>query len=448
MRFNRRSEERSTPVTWDTFFAQNIGAFKAFSGKAVSEETALKNSVVWRSTSMIADAVASLPPRAYTEDKDGRPVPADLPAWIRKPSVIAPGARVPDIRRYDFMHQMLVSILLWGNAYARIIRRGSDGQILSLLLLNPAWVNCLWVLNSLGQPTGIRQYQVYGGQWLSSKDIFHVQGMTLPGRPHGMSVIGQAREAVGLGLTLEEFGARYFAQGSMHKVVLKVPNTGNLSSAQKSTIVKDYEQFHKGPANWHRPALLTGPPGSDIVNVSVPPEDAQFLQSREFQALDVARWFGVPPHRVGIISKQSSWGSGLAEENTALVQSTYRRYILAFESAFTAYLPGGEDNGIRIRLDDSALLRGTIKDQVTTWTAAVQGQIVTPNEARAQIGLPPIDGGDELVHYVSPKSKMENPQPGNDQPDPAQDEGAAPKNDTGGTQAADTTKGGSDGGTQ
>lgn len=378
----------ASPITWDTIFGEE-SFLKTHAGKSISEKTALKYSAVWACVTLIADALSSMPPEAVIEPLDGGPTQtAVLPQWVRKPH--------PELRRNEVWNQLVVSMLLWGNGYALIVRRPSDGVPIGLRPLDPVRVECEW---DKDRP-GYRRYRVDGGPWITSQDMFHVMGPALPGEPCGMSVIRHAREAIGLGLTLEEFGARYFAQGSMAKVVIKVPNK-QLGTEQARDIVNMYERFHRGPGNWHRPAVLSG--GGDIANISIPPEDAQFLESREFQAVDITRWFRVPPHRVSIMTKQSSWGSGLAEENTAMVQHTFRPWIMRLEAAFTAYAPGGEDSGMRIRLNDSALLRGTFKEQVDAWSvAAGGGPLVTPNEARKALGLDPIDGGDELVKPAAP----------------------------------------------
>lgn len=374
-------------VTWESMYGED-GPVKSYSGKTISEQTALKYGVVWACVTLIADAISSLPPEAVREPTDGGPIQTTpLPSWIKSPH--------PELRRQEVWNQLAISLLLWGNGYAQILRRPSDGVILRILPLDPARVECEWDPNR----SSFRRYRIDGGPWLTSQDVFHVMGPSLPGSATGMSVIRHAREAIGLGLTLEEFGSRYFAQGSMAKVVIKVPNK-TLGTDQARDIVNMYERFHRGPGNWHRPAVLSG--GGEIQNISIPPEDAQFLESREFQAVDITRWFRVPPHRVSIISKQSSWGSGLAEENTAMVQHTFRPWIMRLESAFTAYAPGGEDSGLRIRLNDASLLRGSFKEQVDAWQKAVSGQIATPNEARKALGLDPVEGGDELVTPPAP----------------------------------------------
>lgn len=396
-RINRRA------VRWDQLADNGMLVPSTASGKSIDEKEALKYGVVWASATLIADAVSYLTPEAFVIDPTTSQVSkSPLPRWIESPH--------PELRRGEVWNQLLLSALLWGNGYGLLIRRDSDGVIVGMLVLKPNDVTCEWDPNK----KGYRRYKVAGSnKWLSSGDILHIMGPAMPGCATGMSVIAQAREAIGLGMTLEEFGARYFSQGSMAKVVIKVPGK-QLTEQQARDLVQTYERFHRGRGNWHRPAVLSGPAGTDIENISIPPEDAQFLQSREFQAIDVARWFRVPPHRVGIISKQSSWGSGLAEENTAMVQHTFRPWIRRLEDVFTQYSPGGEDRGLRIRLNDAELLRGTFKDQVEAWAAAVSGQIAVPNEARKALGLDPIEGGDQLVKPAAP------PQQNGGQPDPNQ----------------------------
>lgn len=410
--FAKAFERRA--ITWNKVYGEEREVTK--SGADISEITALKYSVVWAATTLIVDAVAGLPPVAFTEDPlTGVITKRLVPAWIRSPH--------PEMRRSDVFAQILAAAILWGDGLAQILRRQSDGAITGLVPLDPARVQIEWDSEKTNSPVGTgiyRRYRLDGGNWLSSKDIFHVQGFTLPGRAKGLSVIGQARESIGLGITLEEFGARYFSQGSMHKVVLKTDKS--LDAKQARELVMNYERFHRGPKNWHRPAVASG--GVDVQNVSIPPEDAQFLESREFQAVDVARWFRVPPHRVGIINKQTSWGTGLAEENTATAQLTYRPWAGRMETALTAYSPFGEDAGLQIRLDPKALLKGSTKEQIDAWAVAVEKGFATPNEARdAALGLGPIEGGDKLVSAPEPKPV---PQPGGDA-------NATTASDTGGT---------------
>lgn len=366
---------------WNVYGSED-GGVQTNSGQRVSEITAFKYSVAWAAMTLIADGVASLPPQAFRVDDKGNRQVTDLPQWIRSPH--------PDIRRFDVWNQLMLSVLAWGNAYALFMRRPSDGQIIGLNVLDPASVECEW------DGRGFRQYRISGnGAWLTGKDVFHIQGPTLPGDPKGMSVIAMNREAIGLGLTLEEFGSRYFRQGSQAKLILEIPQKVKDSQEAKK-IIDVFEMFHKGKGQWHRPAIASG--GVKIHNVTIPPEDAQFLETRRFQAHDVARWFRVPPHRVGITDGTSMWGSGLAEENQAMLQHTYRPWIIRFEAALTKYTPFGEDSGVFIELQTDALMRGTYKEQADVQTSLYKEGLITRDEARKPLGFGPAsDGGSDFV---------------------------------------------------
>ena len=379
------SPEVRAVLPWNVYGNEDEGT-KTNSGVYVNEDSALKMGVVFAAISLIADGVASLPAHAYTMADDGNRTEQPLPQWIRSPH--------PDIRRFDIFNQLMVSMLAWGNAYALFVRRPSDGVIIGLNVLDPANVTTEWDPNK----PGYRHYRLNGsGPWLTSFDIFHVQGPTLPGDAKGMSVIQYAREAIGLGLTLEEYGARYFGQGSQAKIILELP--GNIDENKAKDIVRTFERFHRGKNNWHRPAIASG--GAKIHQISIPPDDAQFLESREHQAIDIARWFRVPPHRVGIVSASTSWGSGLAEENAAMLQHTFRPWISRLQDALSAYAPGPEGLGTFIELDTSALLQGTFKELSDTWVGLFEKDVSTKNETRMRLGLPKVANGDKFFSEIA-----------------------------------------------
>lgn len=374
------SPEMRAVLPWNVYGTEDDGS-KTNSGNSVSETSGFKQSVVFAAITLIADGVASLPPRAYTENDDGSRVAQPLPQWIRKPH--------PEIRRADIFGQLLISAIGWGDGFASFVRRPSDGVIIGLNVLDPAQVHAEWDPDK----PGYRRYKVGNtGPWLTSADIFHIQGPTLPGEATGMSIIRYAREAIGLGLTLEEYGARYFGQGSQAKIVLEIPN--NVDEPKAKDIVRTFERFHKGRNNWHRPAIMSG--GAKLHMISIPPDDAQFLESREHQAIDIARWFRVPPHRVGIVSASTSWGSGLAEENMAMLQHTYRPWITRLQDALTMYTPGGQDLGTFIEFDTGALLQGTYGEMADIWTGLYEKDIANKNEARQKLGLPKVPDGDKF----------------------------------------------------
>lgn len=383
--WNAIPEELRAVLPWNVYGNEDVGTRTA-SGNYVNETSAFKMGVVFAAVTLIADGVASLPPHAYTIGADGNRTEQDVPQWIRSPH--------PEIRRFDIFNQLLISMLTWGNGYAQFIRRPSDGIVVGLQVLDPGNVTTEW---NPDKP-GYRRYRLNtNGPWLSSYDILHIQGPTLPGDAAGMSVIQYAREAIGLGMTLEEYGARYFGQGSQAKIVLEIPT--NIDEPKAKDIVRTFERFHKGKNNWHRPAIVSG--GAKLHMISIPPDDAQFLESREHQAIDIARWFRVPPHRVGITSASTSWGSGLAEENMAMLQHTYRPWILRIQDALSMYTPGPQGLGTLIELDTGALLQGTFGELTDTWVGLYEKDVATKNEARLKLGLAKVPDGDKFFSEVA-----------------------------------------------
>lgn len=372
--------ERRALYAWDVYGDADAGA-KTNAGLTVNETTAFKYSVAYSAMTLIADSLSGLPIHAFTEDEKGGQERVPTPSWLIKPH--------PEVRKYDVINQLMLSLLAWGNAYALLIRRPTDGVIQYIEVLDPSAVTCEWSKTNRYK----REYK-YQNVTYSSYEMMHIQGPTLPGQATGLSPIGQAREAVALGLTLEEFGARYFSQGALAKIVLEIPK--ELTSDEAQRIVKTYERFHKGRNNWHRPAIMSG--GAKLHDISIPPEDSQFLESRKFQAIDVARWFRVPPHRVGIMDAATSWGSGLAEENRAMFQLTYWPWISRLEEAFTAYAPGGAGRGTFIDLDTQELLHGTFEDQAEVWMKLYTSGLSGRKESRRKIGLPDdLLEGDEFI---------------------------------------------------
>jgi HK97 family phage portal protein len=410
---SRRPATEDRALTWLPWWDRGMDGppSNTFSGATVDNNSALTLSAVYAAATLIADAVASLPAEALSGDER-----VELPQWIRSPN--------RDLRRFDFWNQMMLAVLLTGNAYAQFILRPSDAVPIGLDIIEPHRVHVEWNPRVPGE----RRYKVDNGEWLSRREMFHIQGPTMPGQVKGMSVVTVARESIALGLTLEEFGARYFGQGSQAKVVIEMPQTANVDFKKAREIVKVFELFHKGRGNWHRPAVMSG--GAKLHNIQISPEDSQFLQSREFQLIEIARWFRVPPHRIGIISKSSSWGSGLAEENTAMVQHTFKPWILRVEEALSAYAPGPEGLGMKIRLVDSGLLRGTAKEQADLYIALYESKLITRDEGRVPLGFAPVGGEDggfltDPVPAATPPIGKSEPseagQPGSRTPDKRSD---------------------------
>lgn len=362
---------------WDVL-GPLLSGTKTSSGKHVDEDTAFKYSTFYACVALISESIAMLNVSTYTEDEEGRQTTAPTPNWLRDPMV--------DLGRFWVNQQLLMGMLMHGDGYAQILRRPSDGTITGYVPLHPLDVQCEWDPNRFG----FRRYSVKGGPWVDGTTVLHIPGLMKTGEPNGISVLGAAREAVGLGLTQEEFGAKFFARGSVMSGVIQVP--GKLDTDQAKIMIDSFARRHSGADNWHKPGLLSG--AATYQPITIAPNDAQFLESREFQAIDIARWFRVPPHRVNIMTKQTTWGSGIEQENRALVDFTLLPWIIRLEAGLTAYTAGGAARGTKVKVDTKTLLRGSTKERYESYKVGLDAGFLVPDEPRAWEGLAPLPNGE------------------------------------------------------
>jgi HK97 family phage portal protein len=228
------------------------------------------------------------------------------------------------------------------------------------------------------------------GEAVPAADMVHIRRFTMPGEPWGLSPIKQAASAIGLSLSAEEYGYRYFREASNPSGVLSTDQ--HLDEAAIERQQKNWISSHQGR---RMPAILTG--GLKWSNLSVSPEESQFLSTRSFQRSEIMMMFGVPPHLLGDQEKSTSWGSGISEQNLGFVTHTLRPWTACIESVFSNLLPRGQF----IRFDFSAMLRGDIVARYEAYDKALHSAWMSPNEIRAHEELEPIEGGDTYLQPVT-----------------------------------------------
>jgi HK97 family phage portal protein len=260
-------------------------------------------------------------------------------------------------------------------------------------VLHPDRVRCEF------DPYGQRKYEI-DRQPVDSNDVVHIMGMTLPESPTGMSVISYARQAIGLGLAAEEFGARFFGEGAHMTGVVEIDADLDVNRARQ--IKENFSASHSGLKNSHTVGVLSG--GAKWKPISVSPEDAQFLGTRAAQNLDIAMIFGVPPHMLGQVDKTTSWGTGIEQQGLGFLAYTLSAWLGRFEDAWSAMLPKPQS----ARFNADALLRTDTAGRYAVYTAARSTGIMTVNEIRALENYAPIDGGDDIampLNSSAPKMK-------------------------------------------
>jgi HK97 family phage portal protein len=233
--------------------------------------------------------------------------------------------------------------------------------------------------------------------------------MSYPEHPVGMSVIQNARNAIGLGLAAEQFGARFFGNGAHMSGIVEVP--GDLDKERARNLKESFTASHGGVQNSHTVGVLSG--GAKWTPISVAPDDAQFLGTRAAQALDIAMLFGVPPHMLGQVDKTTSWGTGIEQQSMGFLTYTLGAWLGRIEEAWSAMLV----NGQLARFDVNALLRTDEAGRYAVYTSARSAAILTTNEIRARENYPPIDGGDDIAAPLNSNVKpLQDTQAGKSEP--------------------------------
>jgi HK97 family phage portal protein len=356
----------------------SLAAYTA-SGVPVTDDTAMQLLAVSACVRLLSDAVSGLPFDAVKANGELRKTIEPPPAIIADPFG---GNSTPGLptRRQGFI-QMMVSLLLRGNAYCLVLSRDSYGRPARLMVIHPDRVRCEF--DSFGR----RKYEI-DRKPVASEDVVHIMGMSYPESPTGLSVISYARQAIGLGLAAEEFGARFFGEGAHMTGVVEIEADLDIDRARR--IKENFSASHAGLKNSHTVGVLSG--GAKWKPISVTPDDAQFLGTRAAQNLDIAMLFGIPPHMLGQVDKTTSWGTGIEQQGLGFLAYTLSSWLGRFEDAWSAMLPRPQSAKFNV----DALLRTDTAGRYAVYSAARSAGILTQNEIRALENFGPVDGGDDI----------------------------------------------------
>lgn len=286
------------------------------------------------------------------------------------------------VKRREGIVQMMVSLLLRGNAYCLITSRDKTGRPNRLRVLHPDRVACGWVSE------GVRAYEV-DRKPVPTENIMHIVGISYPESPTGISVIQTARNAIGLGLAAETFGSRFFGNGAHMSGIIEIE--ADLDKERARQLKESFMSAHGGITNSHTVGVLSG--GARWTPISVTPDDAQFLGTRGFSDLQMAMLFGIPPHLLMQTDKTTSWGTGIEQQSMNFLTYTLQWWVGLFEDAFTSMLA----NGQQAYMDVTALLRTDEAGRYAVYSAARSAAILTTNEIRDREGYAPIEGGDDIA---------------------------------------------------
>jgi HK97 family phage portal protein len=365
----------------------NGGGAQSHAGKPVTVDSALQIATAWACIRLNGQTVGtlSLEPKRW----DGRAmVPArDHPLWD-----VLHSAPNSDMSAAEFWTAMCVNLLAWGNAFAEIHRTSQrlGARVVALTPLPPQYMAV-----SRADDGSLRyrlQDPAAGPRDLPENDVLHVKYLTLDGI-NGLSPIGYARHTLGLAIAADETAGKLFAQGMRTGGFLTVPTF--LNDHQRK-LMKARMEDYRGSINAGKTPLLEG--AMDYKALTMPPQEAELLATREFAVEEICRVYGTPPWLVGHTAKSTSWGSGLEQQMLGWYQLSLRPLLKNFEGAIQRRLfAPGERARMQAEFNVESLLRADSKGRSEFLRTMVQAGVMTINEARAKEGLPPIEGGDQAL---------------------------------------------------
>lgn len=353
------------------------------SGKPVNERTAMQTTAVYACVRILAEAVASLPLHVYEyQDDGGKKLVHDHPLYYllhEEPN--------PEMTSFVFRETLMSHLLIWGNAYAQIIRDGA-GRVLGLYPLLPDKMevqrddrgNIYYVYsrNSDENP----MFKEYGNIKLKAEDVLHIPGLGFDGLI-GYSPIAMAKNAVGMTLACEEYGASFFANGANPGGVLEHP--GVLKDPSK--VRESWNSVYRGVNNAHKIAVLEE--GMKYQQIGIPPEEAQFLETRKFQINEIARLYRIPPHMVGDLDKSSF--SNIEQQSLEFVKYTLDPWVIRWEQSLQrSLLLPGEKGKYFIKLNVDGLLRGDYQSRMNGYAVGRQNGWFSANDIREMENMNPI----------------------------------------------------------
>ena len=377
-------EDPDVPLT-----AKNVtdlwGPPLSTAGAKVTEKTALSIPAVWRAVNLIAGTIGSLPLHAYRSEGE-----------VRKPATgwAADLLDSPhdDLTQMELLELIMAHCLLWGNAYLLKVYDPSGmrpelggRKVQKLVPIHPGRVKPGRTKN--GTSGGQKIYKIDGDKvGYTDLEILHIPGFGFDGVA-GLSAIRMARESLGLALAAEEFGGKFFANGSLSTGILQTDS--RLTQDQADRLYAKWKEKRAGLGNAFDTIVLDS--GLKYSQLTIPPEDAQFLETRSFQVSEIARWFGVPPHMLMDTEKSTSWGTGIEQQSLGFLVFTLRPWITRLEQRFTRII---RPEKTYARFSIEGLLRADSAQRAAFYRTMWELGAFSTNDILALEERAPVEGGD------------------------------------------------------
>lgn len=385
----RRRPSNATFSISDPGLAALFGAGPSDAGVEVTEHSVLGVAAVWRAVSLIAGSIAGLPLQTM------RIIDAERTQQVQSFLDERPAGPMSDLTPFEWTETILLHKLLHGNAYLAHVFNGA-GAIIGLVPFHPMAVTPEWQRVN-GRITGRKIFNVTteDGRLTTFDEttMTHVPGLSSDGL-RGYSPLWIARNSFGKSIASDRAAARMFSNGAMISGMVTADEEVDEDEAKqiKSSI-------DRGVSGWENAgAIAVFNRKLKFTPWTMTSADAQFLESRVFEVEEIARWFGLLPIHLSQTEKQTSWGTGVAEQNRGLARFTFQPYTKRIEQRVSRVLAKPRF----VRYDYGEILQPAHEQLIPLVLAQVSGGLMTPNEGRKKLGMDTVVGGDELRAPAAP----------------------------------------------
>jgi HK97 family phage portal protein len=366
---------------------------KTESGAVVNEDTSMRQATVYSCVRVLAESIAVLPLILYQRGEGANRhrhydhslyrVLHDQPnSWQTA---------------FDFKCMMMWHLVLRGNAYAFINKvNGIRKKDFELIPIHPDAVEVkvsedFEITYEVLSTKGIKEYK--------QDEILHIRGITLDGF-RGISPIAYHRETVGLSMSAEKFGSRHFGNSARPSGVLTTPQ--DIKNVDQNKLGETWRKAYSGN-NSHRVAILSN--GLEFKPISMTAEDSQYLETRQFQRTEICAIFGVPPHKIGDLSRATF--SNIEHQSMEFVRDSVLPWAVRWEQVIPRDLfTKQERNKMFVEFLMNSALRADIGTRTKAYASQINWGIMSPNEARALENMNPREGGDI---YLTPTNMTTKP---------------------------------------
>ena len=346
---------------------------RTHSGKRVNDRTALQHIIVYACVRVLSEAIAQLPLHVYKYTDNGKERVTKHPLYF-----LLHNQPNPEMTSFVFRETLMSHLLIYGNAYAQIIRNGK-GEVVGLYPLPPDKVKVdrddrnrlIYIYSRYDEANPNIKEQ--GDIVLKAENVLHIPGLGYDGLV-GYSPIAMAKNALGISIACEEYGASFFANGASPSGILEHPG-----------VIKDPEKIRKawqhayGAGNSHKVAVLEE--GMKYQPIAIPNNEAQFLETRKFQIEEIARLYRVPLHMIGDLDHATF--SNVEHLSLDFVKYTLDPWIVRWEQGLQKDLLSDSEKGLYfIHFNVDGLLRGDYASRMQGYSTGIQNGFLCPNDVR------------------------------------------------------------------